>query len=72
MIDSGKSCVSPSFCPILTEYMNVTPSLPQRGRQSKGSIPLTPVNTSVVSYACFDSKTKIDNENLVFQSPIFL
>jgi hypothetical protein len=54
------------------EAMRVTPSLPQKGRHPKGSIPLAPVNTSLVSYACFDSKTKIDNENLVFQIPIFL
>jgi len=29
--------------------MRVTPSLPQRGRQPKGSIPLTPIHLSLLS-----------------------
>jgi hypothetical protein len=35
--------------------MRVTPSLPQRGRQSKGSIPLTPLFISPVSKENFSS-----------------
>ena len=31
------------------EAMRVTPSLPQRGRQSKGGIPVTPLSISPVS-----------------------
>jgi hypothetical protein len=40
----------PVICKSSSVYMRVTPSLPQRGRHSKGSIPLTPISEDFVDH----------------------